>query len=292
MAVRLPIAAGRFYSANPDECRADLKKLLKTYSGPDSLPELITGGIVPHAGWVFSGELCGMLFNEINTRQQVDTFVLFGANHSVNSYSHMVYDVGQWASPLGTIDIDQEYAAALVELADGLLHANCQAHSQEHSLEVLIPFIQYLFPEAKIVPIMVQPLETAVKVGELAAEITSRYADRKIVAIGSTDLTHYGPSYYNTPMGTGPEALAWAKNANDRQMTDLICQMHYDRVISTAQEHKNACGAGAIAATMSYCSKLGKTKGIMLQQTCSAEVFKQKFGKTDMNSVGYAAIAF
>ncbi len=292
MAVRLPIAAGRFYSADPDECRSDLEKLLKTYSGSDPLPEIITGGIVPHAGWVFSGELCGMLFNEIHSRQQVDTFVLFGANHSVNSYSHMVYDVGQWASPLGTIDIDQEYAAALVELADGLLHANCQAHSQEHSLEVLIPFIQYLFPEAKIVPIMVQPLETAVKVGELAAEITSRYTDRKIIAIGSTDLTHYGPSYYNTPMGTGPEALAWAKNANDRQMTDLICQMRYDRVVSTAQEHKNACGAGAIAATMSYCSKQGKNQGIMLQQTCSSEVFKQKFGKTDMNSVGYAAIAF
>ncbi len=294
MAVRMATAAGRFYSADHDECLSDLAELVKKGKITEGLelPTNITAGIVPHAGWVFSGDLCAMVFNEIKRRQSVDTFILFGANHTVNSHNHMVYDVGEWSSPLGRIEIDEEYSAVLLDRCDGLLHANCQGHSSEHSLEVLIPFIQYLFPEAQIVPIMVQPIDSAEKIGDLAAEVASEYADKKFVAIGSTDLTHYGPSYYNTAMGTDKKALVWAKNVNDKYMIDLMCTLKSGQVVEVARTYSNACGAGAIAATLKYASERGASKGVLLDQTCSSEVFMKKFGRSDMNSVGYAAIAF
>lgn len=294
MAVRMAIAAGRFYSANHDDCLSDLRSLLLKGQPPTDieLPAQITAGIVPHAGWVFSGDLCAMLFNAIKARQTVDTFILFGANHSVNSHNHMIYDVGQWASPLGTIDVDQQIASEMFQVSDGLLHANCQGHANEHSLEVIVPFIQFLFPDAQIVPIMVQPIESATEIGKIAADIVDSNPDKKIVIMGSTDLTHYGPSYYNTAMGTGKEAVEWAKNVNDKYMIDLICAMKFGQVVETAKTYANACGAGAIAASVKYAFEKGVTKGILIEHTCSSEVFSKKFGRADFNSVGYAAIAF
>ncbi len=293
MSVRMAIAAGRFYSADREECLKDLYNLI---FGNDSeipdLPDTISAGIVPHAGWVFSGDLCGMFFKALKSKQDVDTFILFGANHSVNSHNHMIYRDGSWATPLGNIDIDYDLASELLDKADGLLLNNYQGHSNEHSLEVIVPFIQYQFPDAKIVPIMVQPIESASQIGTITAEVVSGLKKCNTVAIGSTDLTHYGPSYYNTNMGTGREALQWAKNTNDRYMIDLVCSMKYDQVVNVAETYKNACGAGAIAATTKFALDRGSSKGILLKQTCSSEVYENKFGRSDINSVGYASIVF
>ena len=288
MAVRMAIAAGRFYSSAPDECLRDLKNLIDGNEPEVDLPDTITAGIVPHAGWVFSGDICGMFFNALKSQQNIETFILFGANHSVNSHNHMIYSNGSWATPLGTIDIDNELAGIFTDAADGLLLNNAQAHSNEHSLEVIVPFIQYLYPNAKIVPIMVQPIDSAEKIGK----IVSDSCNDNVVVIGSTDLTHYGPSYYNTNMGTGRDALQWAKNTNDKYMIDEICSMKYDQIVNIANTYHNACGAGAIAATTRYAYEKGINKGILLKQTCSSEVYEEKFGKTDMNSVGYASIVF
>ena len=293
MSVRMAIAAGRFYSSDRDECLRDLHNLI--YGNelvPPETPDIITAGIVPHAGWVFSGDICGMFFNALKSKQNVDTFILFGANHSVNSHNHMIYSDGSWATPLGVIDIDEELASELLDTADGLLLNSRQGHSNEHSLEVIVPFIQYQFPEAKIVPIMVQPIDSAPRIGAIAADVIARLNKKNVIAVGSTDLSHYGPSYYNTSMGTGREALQWAKNTNDKYMIDIICSMKYDQVVNVAETYKNACGAGAIAATTKFASDRGSSKGVLLKQTCSSEVYEAKFGQSDMNSVGYASIVF
>ena len=292
MAVRMAIAAGRFYSADRDECLQDLQNLLSDNEILTELPAKITAGIVPHAGWVFSGDLCGMFFNALKKRQNVDTVILFGANHSVNSHNHMIYNSGSWATPIGNIQIDEEFADDLRDASEGKILSNTQAHSNEHSLEVIVPFIQYQYPDARIVPIMVQPTSSAPEIGTLVANTSMKYKDKNIVAIGSTDLSHYGPSYYNTSMGTGREALQWAKNTNDKYMIDIICSMKYDQVVDVANTYKNACGAGAIAATTKFAYDKGVQNGILLKQTCSSEVFEEKFGRTDINSVGYASIVF
>ena len=166
------------------------------------------------------------------------------------------------------------------------------AHKFEHSIEVQVPFIQYLFTGAKIVPVMVPPAEFAVQLGEDTAKCIKNAPDKKIVCIGSTDLTHYGPRYGFCPQGTGSDAIRWAKEINDQAFIDLALEMKAEEVLISSIEKENACGCGAAAATIAAAKAQGKTKGLLLGHTHSSEVMRRKFNTSSDESVGYAAIVF
>jgi AmmeMemoRadiSam system protein B len=166
------------------------------------------------------------------------------------------------------------------------------AHISEHSIEVQVPFIQYLFAGAKILPIVVPPREQAVALGTSVGQIIGRDEQKKIVCIGSTDLTHYGPRYGFTPIGTGVEALKWADSVNDQKFIDLALKLEPEGLLASAAENCNACGAGAAAAAVAAAKKLGKAGGLLLAHTNSNEVMLRKMGTTSADSVGYAAIIF
>jgi MEMO1 family protein len=191
------------------------------------------------------------------------------------------------------VAIDESVAATIVELCPNA-QENEPAHQFEHSIEVQVPFVQHLFPQAKIVPIMVPPAEFAADFGAQIGQviISKLNGGRKIVCIGSTDLTHYGPRYGFDPVGTGPEALEWAKNINDKQFIDYALQMDAAKILHTALKNQNACGAGAAAATVAVAKALGKTKGQLLAHTHSNEVMERKYGQSSEESVGYAGIIF
>ena len=109
--------------------------------------------------------------------------------------------------------------------------------------------------------------------------------------VGSTDLTHYGPSYGFIPGGSGRAGLEWARE-NDRRVLDLIEAMRAEDVIEETASRQNACGGGAIAATIAACSAMGATRGICLDYTTSAEMMKEAFGRSAEDAVGYAAVIF
>lgn len=291
MAVRMAAVAGQFYEASESGCRGQIEEMLpkKAVELPFSGP--VVAGVVPHAGWMFSGELAALVFAAVRQRQEVDTFVIFGAVHSAADSVGMLYDQGQWGTPLGAIDVDSELAGEILAAGADSMRSDCASHSREHSIEVEVPIIQHLFPQAKIVPVMVPPSHIAGHVGQAAATAIAR-SEKKIVCIASSDLTHYGPSYYHTPMGTGPEALKWAKDENDKFFIDLALAMEADRLVDTAHTYANACGAGAVTATVAAAGKLGATQGYLLGHTSSAEVLAAKFGQQSDDSVGYAAIVY
>ncbi|MBA7658534.1 hypothetical protein ES703_66490 [subsurface metagenome] len=155
-----------------------------------------------------------------------------------------------------------------------------------------MPFIQYLFAGAKIVPILVPPGGQPVALGEAVGEIISKDTERVIVCIGSTDLTHYGPRYNFTPMGAGTNAIEWASQVNDKQFVDLALKLEPQVMLTSAAENCNACGAGAAAAAVAAAKKLGRGKGVLLAQTNSRDVMLEKMGTPSAESVGYAAIVF
>jgi AmmeMemoRadiSam system protein B len=117
-------------------------------------------------------------------------------------------------------------------------------------------------------------------------------SDAAIVAIGSTDLTHYGPRYGFTPMGVGAEALHWASEVNDRQFIDLALALEPKRLLANALENGNACGPGAAAAVVTAAQRLGAKKGVLLGHTNSNEIMLREMGTASRDSVGYAAIVF
>ena len=291
MQKRKPIVAGQFYPGQYDSCVDEINEYLEAKTLSESLPETIVAGIVPHAGWTFSGSLAALVFSAIKQQhEKVHTFVVFGATHGYFGQSPAVYEIGNWITPLGEVAVDEELADAV--LSSGAAISDPRAHISEHSIEVQIPFIQYLFAGAKILPILVPPRQQAVALGTSVGDIISRQEDRKIVCIGSTDLTHYGPRYGFTPMGTGKEALRWADSVNDKEFIDLALKLDPQGLLTSAAENCNACGPGAAAAAVAAAKKLGSERGLLLAHTNSNEVMLRKMGNTSADSVGYAAIIF
>ena len=292
MPIRKPIVAGQFYPAEKDLCIEQIEEFLQLVAIDENLPKEISAGIVPHAGWSFSGDLAAMVFAAIKKRcEKVDTFIIFGAVHNYFGKMPAVYCSGFWQTPLGQIGIDENLAKQILKSSDAI--NDISAHSYEHSIEVQIPFIQYLFPKAKIVPILTSPNQQAIKLGEAVGKIISAISPKeKIVCIGSTDLTHYGPGYGFTPVGASQKANRWASKINDKLFIDLTLELKAEEMLTSAAQNYNACGAGAAAATVAAVKKSGKTKGFLLAQTNSSEIMLQKTGRTATESVGYAAIVF
>ncbi|OHB56479.1 MAG: AmmeMemoRadiSam system protein B [Planctomycetes bacterium GWF2_50_10] len=293
MDVRKAAVAGQFYPGKKVQCEAELAEFLAARKA-GAVDGEIVAGIVPHAGWMFSGDVAGQVFNTIKRANgEVDTFVIFGAVHWPFGRGAAVYNRGRWVTPLGDAQVDEEAAEAIIAANAGA-EANLEAHQFEHSIEVQVPFIQYLWPGAKIVPVMVGPEEFAVEFGRDGADGIKKLSEggKKIVIIGSTDLTHYGPRYGFDPKGVGAKAIAWAKDVNDMEFINYALNMRAEQILHTALANQNACGAGAAAATVAAAARLGKSKGVLLAHTHSNEVMEKRFGESSEESVGYAGIVF
>jgi len=290
MMVRKPVVAGRFYPMDRESC---LRKIgqMKPAADARDLPDRPVAGIVPHAGWMFSGDTALAVLTVIKDRRTPKTFVLFGAAHRPVAHN-AVFPSGGWETPLGVAQVDERLGREVLGRAGDLLAADPHAHEGEHSIEVQVPLIQHLFPESRILPIAVPRGEEAVALGRIVGRTISDL-EADAVCLGSTDLTHYGPMYGFTSKGRGPEAVRWVREENDRRMLDLMVRMDAEGVVPEAAGHQNACGAGAVAATMAAARELGAEHGCVVQYTTSFDVMREKLGRTDYDAtVGYAGVAF
>ncbi|HUW83710.1 MAG TPA: AmmeMemoRadiSam system protein B [Phycisphaerae bacterium] len=290
MMIREPIVAGRFYPGSGQACRADLEQRIPGEPDLSEVPEYPIGAIVPHAGWMCSGEVAGRVFAVIAKRRSPSTFVLFGAAHMAAAHQAAIFSEGAWDTPLGRVEVDQRLAERICSQTN-LIQPDAYAHENEHSIEVQVPFVQHLFPDARIVPIVVPPSPAAHEVGQAVARTVAGYA-ADVFLVGSTDLTHYGPQYHFTPEGTGPEGVRWAKQVNDKRLIDLMTAMESERIVPEAAAHQNACGAGAIAATIAACKQLGADEAVVLEHTTSSEVLGGQGAGFMADSVGYVGMVF
>jgi len=153
---------------------------------------------------------------------------------------------------------------------------------------VLVPFVQALSGNIKILPIAVPPVEESIAVGELVGRAAENKSE--LVAVASTDLTHYGEDYYGwAPKGAGVEALNWVKNVNDKAVIDAMLEMDPEKVMETARIGRSACGAGAVAAVISFAKALGADSSELLHYTTSYDV-RPDGAPSDF--VGYAGVLF
>ena len=279
--LRQPEAA-EFYAG---DCALMADNFLAAASTPQE-PAQIVAGVVPHAGWRYSGAVAAQVFGAIQFKQQVDTFVILGAIHRWAG-RNAVYAEGAWSTPLGAVKIDDLLAHDILAACGELLADDPQAHRGEHAIEVQLPFIKHLFPQAEFVPISVNPDTRAEDVGRCVAEVVKLSA-RKIVVIGSTDLTHYGEPYRFLPAGVGERARRWM-SSNDQRMIDLAVNMDAGGIVSEARENQNACGAGALAATVGAAEALGAARGHLLNYRTSFDAAPEAVFRF---AVGYAGIVF
>ena len=286
---RQSIVSGTFYESSPQRCHVHASALLES-ACIDNCPQGdIRGGLLPHAGWTFSGQLSAMTLKALSGPQIPATVVLFGADHTGSVQLGEVYDTGSWNTPLGQISIDTQAANALLDYGTPF-RANRTAHMHEHSIEVQLPLLQVLCPNAKILPIAVPPDERAVEIGRCLVAALDGLDYRWVIA-GSTDLTHHG-GHFPAPGGTGQNGLDYSVS-NDLKILELIEAMRAEDIVPHARAHHNACGAGAIAATIAACRELGATAGHTLKYTNSQEVMRQIApDQHDDTTVGYASVVF
>ena len=290
MTVRKPAVAGQFYGGSQAECLAEIQECLPGGPIQADLPATIAAAVVPHAGWVFSGELAALVFSAIRqANKHVDTFIIFGAAHRYFDGGAVVFDHGSWLTPLGEVQIDEDVADLVIQ--QGAI-GNPAAHTGEHSIEVQVPFIQHLFPEAKIVPVIVPVAGFDHSFGTRVGQAIKKIRDKNIVCIASTDLTHYGPRYGFCPEGTGPAAIKWAREVNDMEFISLTLRMEADQIVRAAMDKGNACGPAAVATVVAAAKAMGRIHGTLLGHTTSSEILERKFDQTSEESVGYAAIVF
>lgn len=279
--------AGFFYPQTQKQCTMMFQRW-QAQQGEVYTDNSLCAGIVPHAGWIFSGYTAYQVFATLQrVVPHTQTFIVFGAIHVPGVFSPCTWGKGTWNTPLGDIEIAGDLVDKLIEKQ--IVAANPRAHIHEHSIEVLLPFIQHFFPQANFVPIMVPVMPSANLLGKSIAQFiySENNSDSNVAVICSTDLTHYGSRFGFSPAGSGQKSLEWVKNNNDKRIIDLMLQLQDAKIVEEVQKNHNACGGGAIAATLAFAKIAEKSQGKLLHYTTSWDVDPQD--EID-NFVGYSGI--
>jgi MEMO1 family protein len=146
--VRQPAVAGRFYPAQRDE----LLRTVQDFLPPAQQRAKVTGIIVPHAGYMYSGRVAGAVYARVDIPNRN---IVLCPNHTGFGVPLSIMQAGAWQTPLGQMQIDHELCTALMAV-DPHLQDDAEAHRFEHALEVQLPFLQHLAgPSATFVPITI-----------------------------------------------------------------------------------------------------------------------------------------
>ncbi|MEE4355076.1 MAG: AmmeMemoRadiSam system protein B [Desulfococcaceae bacterium] len=261
MDIRKAHFSGTWYPGTAGACENEIRQFLqqgqKEQSSKDAADSEPRGGIVPHAGWYFSGSIACNIIHALSRGQQPDTVILFGMHLHPDSPPVMM-PRGAWETPFGLLPVAAELAAELMPQFS-FRKESSQKFVPDNTVELQLPFIKYFFPEADILAIGVPPSETALKIAAALAGISAEQ-HLNIRVIGSTDLTHYGANYGFSPKGTGEKALEWVKEENDRKFIDTVISMNPSEIIREGLQNRNACCAGAAAAAVATAKSLGASR--------------------------------
>jgi MEMO1 family protein len=266
MAVRKAILSGSWYPGEASACRGEIETYLEEATFAPDPGTRYSGGIVPHAGWYFSGGIACNVINCLKGDAPIDVFVVFGMHLHPGSPNYMMTD-GAWETPLGDIEIDSVYAKTLSEQFPFSIETP-HRHTRDNTIEVQLPFIKYLYPNARLVPIGVPPDVNSLEIGKAAVGI-AKELDLKVRIIGSTDLTHYGSNYGFSPKGQGDSALNWVVQENDAAVIAAMEAMDPAGVIKQGLENHNACCAGAAATAISAVKEMGAKNARRVQYATS-----------------------
>jgi len=283
MGMRKADFAGSWYPGSESDCRVTIEEFSDASIPCPNSTESVVGGIVPHAGWYFSGQIACNVIKCLNIKENPDTCIIFG-RHMHPGSDNITMKEGQWATPIGALEIDTGIAERLTDEFGFTLETDSR-YEQDNTIELQLPFIKYFFPQVKIVPISLPPKEASLKIAKRAAEIAKNMGRRTIV-LGSTDLTHYGYNYGYTPKGVGEGAVEWVKNVNDKRVVDLILEMDSKGVIQESLKNHNACCPGAAGAAIEAAKILGAKKGEKVIYSTSYDI------RPDSSFVGYVGIVF
>ena len=277
--VRKAAVAGSFYPASAKEIKSMLSPWLKA-SASSTAPQAV---IVPHAGYVFSGEVAASAFSRIPRGHAYKRICLLGPSHRVGIPGASVDTLYSYAeTPLGRVPVDVSVGQELIRAGEGVFTCKREAHDREHCLEVQVPFLQLLYPEVPpIVPIVIGPERPAILAR--LAEVLAPYFNPENLFVISSDFSHY-PAYEDA-------------KASDLYLADAIVTgglnefrkalAQIDKV-GFKGEDTAACGACAIAVLLSLMDAQGRddfdVEHVMYRNSGDS-VYGDKDGVVGYNSI-------
>jgi MEMO1 family protein len=278
MSVRPRTLPVGWYPGSGPECKSELNAFI---SGVKPLPadSKVYGGVIPHAGWYYSGRLAARVFYLAAQVRQPQVVCIFGGHLGGNSPPLLVQD-DAWETPLGNLPL----ATAMFEPLQQKI-ACAPEYPGDNTMEIQLPMVKYFFPQAKLLAVRVPHSQRALELGQAVAQVAQEL-NLSLLAFGSSDLTHYGPNYGWTPKGHGPEAVKWVKEINDKQYVGRALKMDAPGVLQAAANDQSSCSAGATAAAISAARAMGATQATLVDYYTSYDI------RPDASFVGYAGILF
>jgi len=278
--VRSPAYAGTFYEGNATSLKAQIEGCFRHELGPKALPKAsqgklrnIVGMVSPHAGYMYSGPVAAHGYHHLALDGKPETVVIFGPNHTGRGSGLAIMKEGVWRTPLGEVELDTAVGDSIIK-ESAVIDVDDTAHTQEHSIEVQLPWLQYLYGSGfKFVPIcfLMQDLESSREVGMAVAKALRGKAG---LVIASTDMTHYEPQ----------------KIAEQKDKTVLEAAMKLDeKGLYSAVEgfQVTMCGYGPTIAAITAAKELGAREGKLLCYKTSGDVIGDRSAV-----VGYASLVF
>jgi len=267
--IRSAIVSGTFYPSDRGKLSSQISGLFSQANVSEKYRIVVS----PHAGYVYSGLGAAAAIGSLKPAR---TFVILGPNHTGMGARFSIMGSGAWRTPLGDIEIDEILARDIKKA--GFLEDEEWAHASEHSIEVILPFLQSRFAKATFVPVCIKNsgysgdfLKKCEGLGELIGLLMKT---RDIGLVASSDFSHY--------------VHAQSARKMDMEAIARICSLGGKGFFNTLQKNRaSVCGFGPIAAAMSAARALGLTKGELISYSNSGDVTK------DYSSVvAYAAMGF
>lgn len=253
--IREPAVAGSFYPASPKSLSKQINDFLGAVP-PKKIEGEITALITPHAGYIYSGQVAAYAY-KLLTDNPFDKVIVIAPSHHVYFRGASIYAKGAFRTPLGLIPIDEDTSQKIMKESTAISFLP-QAHVQEHSLEVQLPFLQTVLKDFQLIPIVMgdQNLENC-KI--LSEALYRAIKGKKVLIVASSDLSHFYSYHQAVKLDNGvinrirnfdPQGLA-------RDIADGTCE---------------ACGGGPIITTMLLAQKMGANKALVLKYANSGDV--------------------
>jgi AmmeMemoRadiSam system protein B len=267
--MRYPAVAGQFYQGKESDLRKQIEECFLHSLGPGEIPKLkegerkIKGAVVPHAGYMFSGPVAAHVCSALAEDGFPKTFIIIGPKHT-GFGSAVAITTEEFNTPLGNVGIDLELAEKLLS---GVIDNDITAHRGEHSIEVQLPFLQYLKPDIKFVPLAIghQTYKMAKEVGGI---ISRAIEGKDVVVLASTDFSHYVP-----------REMAEKK---DKKAIEAIINLDAKALYKTVEKYNiSMCGYGPVMAMI---EAVKGTEASLLKYSTSGDVVEMR------EVVGYGAV--
>lgn len=272
--IRRPAVAGAFYPANSTQLKNQIEGFFKNVK-KEKFDGRILGLIVPHAGYVYSGQVAAYGFKQLQGLS-FDTIVIIGMSHGAYFDGIAIYDSGYFQTPLGLVKIDTELADSLIK-SHPKIKSLKSAHLNEHSLEVEIPFLQQVLKEFEIVPILMSnPSDFQI----LGKSLILNSRGKKILYVASSDMTHYPP--YDIANKIDKVTLSLIEGMDIKELVSWLNKPH--EKCSTL-----LCGSGAVLTLMLVAKEFGIERATILNYANSGDV--PVIGDKS-RVVGYGAVIF